>query len=350
MRRVVALAPAGQQVHASSLLRYGGMEVVAWFCGTCEGSADTRIMVATATPGEGFTPPVVVTGSEDVAHWNPVLAAGPDGRIWLFFKVGRRIDTWRTFVTCSLDGRGWESPRELVPGDEHGGRGPVRQAPVHWRGAWLAGGSREFWDPPRWDCFVDVSRDGGRTWQRHDIPLDHAICPGAGCIQPWLVPDHEGGLVALVRSSGGAVFRSRSHDGLSWSPLLPTGLANNNSGIAVVRTDSGRMVCIHNPGGTNWGPRNHLVLSVSDDSGSSWEQLSVVEKGLPFDGLDGAGCEEGVPTATGAAGVVTDGRGEFSYPSALLVQNRLTVTYTWQRRAIVIADMDVHADVGIHRT
>ncbi|RRD51002.1 sialidase family protein [Arachnia propionica] len=342
MRRLVAIAPPGRQVHGSSLLVTGGREHVAWFSGSHEGAPDTRIHVSLAARGESFGDPTVVTGMDGVAHWNPVLAAGPDGRIWLFLRVGERIDTWRTMVTTSTDGRSWETPRDLVPGDLSGGRGPVRQAPLQWRGAWWAGGSTECWDPLRWDCFVDRSRDGGRTWERIDLPLDHAACAGAGCIQPWLV-EVEDRLVALTRSSGGAVFRAESPDGVRWGALQPTGLANNNSGIAVTALDDGSLVCVHNPGGHDWGPRDRLVLSVSGDGGWTWREAAVLEDGMPLPGIAVDVRGDGVPTAAGVQGVVTDGRGEFSYPSIARDGSRLIISYTWQRQAIVVTDMDIGA-------
>lgn len=342
MRRVVAVAPPGHQVHASSLLVMDGREYVAWFSGSGEGAPDTRIHVADAARGRPFGAPTVVTGIDEVAHWNPVLAMGPDGRIWLFLRVGERIDTWRTMVTTSTDGRSWEAPRDLVPGDRSGGRGPVRQAPLQWRDAWWAGGSVECWDPLRWDCFVDRSGNGGRTWERIDLPLDHASCAGAGCIQPWLVEVGDR-LLAFTRSSGGAVFRAESPDGLSWGRLEPTGLANNNSGIAVTALADGRLVCVHNPGALDWGPRDRLVLSVSEDRGWTWREVAVVEDGMPLPGITADVHGDGAPTAARAEGVVTDGRGEFSYPSIARDGSRLTISFTWQRQAVVVTDVDVGA-------
>ena len=37
------------------------------------------------------------------AHWNPVLRRGDDGRIVLYFKVGRKIDIWKTYFCESRD-------------------------------------------------------------------------------------------------------------------------------------------------------------------------------------------------------------------------------------------------------
>ena len=99
--------------------------MAAWFAGTREGTPDNRIVLWR----DGATS-VLDTG-RDVAHWNPVLADGPDGLLWLFCKVGPRISEWITLVTRSPDGGAtWEPARELVPGDTSGGRGPVRTPPL----------------------------------------------------------------------------------------------------------------------------------------------------------------------------------------------------------------------------
>jgi predicted neuraminidase len=38
---------------------------------------------------------------------------------------------------------------------------------------------------------------------------------------------------------------------------------------------------------------------------------------------------------------VTSGAGEYSYPTAVLDGDRLLVSYTWQRRGIVLAEISL---------
>jgi predicted neuraminidase len=318
----------GRQCHASTVAVAGGRPVVAWFAGTREGTPDNRVHVA----GPGGTR-VLDTG-RTVAHWNPVLAPGPDGALWLFCKVGARISEWVTLVTRSHDGGGtWEPVRELVPGDRSGGRGPVKNPPlVTPDGLWLAPASVEEWgERPRFSPFVDVSADGGRTWERAPIPVDRSGLRGAGHIQPALWWGRSGP-VALMRSTEGFAHRSGSPDGgRTWTAAEPTGLPNGNSGLSAVALPSGRVACVHNPSTTDWGPRCPLVVSVSDDDGWSWRQALVLD-----DGADPAG-----GFAPGDGGVVTSGAGEYSYPTAVLDGARLLISYTWQRRGIVLAEVSV---------
>lgn len=315
----------GGQVHASTLLHLGPDFLVAWFAGSHEGAANSTVHVYSSNGGRIRA----IAPDDPLPHWNPVLAHGPDGRIWLVFKRGWRIDEWSTWVCHSVDdGRSWSAPAELVPGDRTGGRGPTRQAPLLVDGLWLAPGSVEVWDPPRWDSFIDVSDDAGRTWARTLLPLDHDAIRGAGCIQPCMLQLPGGELVVLTRSTAGAVFRSATRDPRRWPALEPTSLPNNNSGIAAVVLPDGRIVCCHNDATEDWGARSRLVLSVSDDGGVSWDCAGVV-----VDGGDAAG---GAPAGAAATGVITSGDGEYSYPCLQVVGDELWTTFTWQRRSIAL--------------
>lgn len=342
-RRWVAVDhPAWRQAHASTVVTAGGDILAAWFAGTREGTADNRVWLARRQDGGPWDDPVVVDAG-DVARWNPVLAPGPDGDLWLFLRRGARISTWSTWVRRSRDGgMSWSDAVEVVPGDV-GGRGPVKNPPVVAPdGAWLAPGSTEEWGRrPRWQPFVDRSPDGGRTWSAAPIPLDRPRLRGAGAIQPalWVA---DGVVHALLRSTEGHALRSSSADGgRSWSVAEATELPNNNSGLTVVALPGGRVACVHNPVAGDWGARCPLAVSVSGDDGRTWRQVLVVEDGVtPVD--DEPRLVPSPPPAGAAfdpadGGVGTDGTGEYSYPAAVLAGDTLLITSTWQRRGIVEA-------------
>jgi predicted neuraminidase len=324
------------QCHASTVAVAGGHRVVAWFAGTREGTPDNRVHIA------GPAGIHVLDTGRDLAHWNPVLAPGPDGALWLFCKVGARISEWITLVTRSHDGGAtWGPVRELVPGDRSGGRGPVKNPPLRTPdGRWLAPASVEDWgERPSFSPFVDVSADGGRTWERAPIPVDRSALRGAGHIQPALWWGTSGP-VALMRSTEGRAHRSSSPDGgRTWTAAEPTGLPNGNSGLDAVALPSGRVACVHNPSESDWGPRCPLAVSVSDDDGWTWRQVLVLDgeagPATPAAGFD-----------PGDGGVVTSGLGEYSYPTAVLDGDRLLVSYTWQRRGIVLAEVPLALRYG----
>ncbi|KAE8766130.1 sialidase family protein [Georgenia thermotolerans] len=346
-RRWVAVDhPGWRQAHASTVLAVDGGLVAAWFGGTREGTPDNRIWLAHRPAGALSWRGPFPLAEADEAHWNPVLAHGPDGAVWLFFKRGPLISRWTTWFCRSEDGgSSWSPPAELVPGDA-GGRGPVKNPPLLLDdGAWLAPASSERWDDaPVWDAFVDRSTDGGRTWTAAPVPLDRARLIGAGVIQPALW-QREGAVFALLRSTEGSAYRSWSDDGgVTWSPATATALANNNSGLTVAALPDGRVACVHNPVSESWGARCPLVVSVSADDGLTWRAAVTVEDGVtPFDDHPGRAPALPPPGAFSPAdaGVATTGVGEYSYPAALVDGDTFVITYTWQRRGIVEARVPI---------
>ncbi|MDQ4213508.1 sialidase family protein [Microbacterium capsulatum] len=339
------------QCHASTLIRSGDSVEVAFFAGTAEGTPDNRILMASSTDLATWTDPLRMDEGDAVAHWNPVLAHDPTGRLGLFYKHGALISAWSTRFRRRRDDRTWEPARELVPGDS-GGRGPVRNAPIVAAGRWFAPASTEDWEADGgavWESFVDVSADDGATWTALRIPLDRTALRGAGIIQPALWFDRRGGISALCRSTEGSVYLSRSigtaDDVRGFEPARPAGLPNNNSGLAVLALPDGRLVCAHNPVSGDWAARCPLGLSVSDDDGPTWRYALTVEDGVTRIG-DGPEPSDGsghAPTTASATGVVTTGVGEYSYPAIILDGERLLISYTWQRRGIVVADIPVAA-------
>jgi predicted neuraminidase len=293
--------------HASSLvLLDNGCILVAWFGGTREGADDVAIWTALRSQGR-WSPPRRVAKVRAHAHWNPVLLRAPDGRIHLYFKVGQRIPEWETWTCVSADGGStWSSPRELVYGDR-GGRGPVKNKPIILaNGDWLAGASLQA--DGVWDVFVDRSVDGGGSWQAgRRLELDHDQFSGAGVIQPTLWESAPGQVHMLMRSTGGRICRSDSGDGgHSWSPVRPTRLPSNNSGIDLARLDDGRLALVCNP--TSAPRRTPLAVLLSVDNGETWARRLDLET------------EDG----------------EYSYPAIIPTRVGMAVAYTWKRQRIAI--------------
>ena len=321
------------QCHASTAVTVGDSFVVAWFQGDHEGAANSRIWL-TCGKAKDWVPPSVVSG--DLAPcWNPVLHAQVSGALLLYFKVGRTISSWRTYLSVSVDGGlSWPQARPLIA-DGVGDRGPVRTPPLRLRsGRLLAGASTETWgDPPRWDAFVDRSDDDGFTWTRGaDIEIDHETFPGAGIIQPTLWQTPGGDIHLLARSTAGQLVQSSSRDdGRTWSPGVLSGVPNNNSAISACTLD-GAVYLAHNPTSGDWAARAPLVLSRSRDDGATWLPWTVLEPSLE--------AAEGEGYRPADSGVLTTGANEFSYPCLIRTRNGLAVSYTWQRRSIALAQLD----------
>jgi predicted neuraminidase len=327
--------PVTGHVHASTLvaLKDGGY-FAAWFEGSKEGAQDVAIYGAARKRCTWSEKHVLAKVNPSSPHWNPVLRRADDGRIELFFKVGRNCADWRTYVQESHDeGITWSTPRELVPGDVWGGRGPVKNKCLRLRtGRWLAPASREF-DPShplklcfQWRAFVDISDDDGRTWRKSkefpmpDVEADAKNPPGV--IQPTLWED-DNGIHALMRANDGWVWCADSVDeGETWSVCRHTSLANINSGLDCVRASDGRIYLVLNGKSANvygWGVRNHLEIKVSADGGKEWSTFATLADDAPKQ---------------------QDGRAtEFSYPA--IIESRtgvLAVTFTCNRRQIAFRE------------
>ncbi len=297
------------QCHASTLESLGsGRYILAWFAGSHEKNDDVGIWLSKGSPGKWSSPELLVKVRDD-PHWNPVLFNAPDGKLYLYFKVGKEIDDWETWVQYSEDeGDTWSKPQELVEGNR-GGRGPVRNHNlVLSDGTWLAPASIE--KNKVWNAFVDRSSDCGKTWAASDtLQLDRNIVLGEGVIQPALWESKEGHVHMLLRTSAGKIGRSDSNDyGKTWSPVELTDLPNNNSGIDVAQIDANTIALAYNPVGKNWGARYPMQVAVSFDNGKTWPMIEVVEQG--------------------------EGKNEFSYPSLIYEDGYLVLCYTWNRENV----------------
>ena len=312
--------------HASTLIRLSNGDILsAWFAGSWEKGPDVAIWMSRRTK-DGWQKPWIVADTRGIALWNPVLFQRQDGRIFLFYKEGATIPNWRTLVKISDDeGKTWTDSRELVEGDQIGGRGPVKNKCITLSdGTILAPASLE---GETWDAFVDISTDGGDSWNMSQlVPLrradyhvvdrlpDRRLCYGKGVIQPTLWESAPGKVHMLLRSTSSAIFRSDSEDGgKTWCTAYQSGLPNNNSGIDLVKLHNGNLVLAYNPTGNlpNYykGPRTPLVLSLSTDNGESWQQILTLE----------------------------NEPGGYAYPAIICddVHQELLLTYTWKRERIV---------------
>ncbi|MDO5416828.1 MAG: sialidase family protein [Lachnospiraceae bacterium] len=313
--------------HASTLVETKNHVVVAaWFGGSWEKGADVAIWMSRRVDGIWETPrkAAEVRGT---AMWNPVLFQKKDGTIQLFYKVGETIAEWKTWYMESGDeGVTFTEPRELVPGDVSGGRGPVKNKPIRLAdGTVLAPASLE---GGCWDAFVDISKDDGETWEKSELvpvrrggydiytvdqPYNKYRLFGKGIIQPTLWQDGEGAVHMFLRSTSSRIFRSDSVDGgRTWSMAYDTGLPNNNSGIDLTKLPNGDLILVYNPRENlpNYykGPRTPLTVAVSKDNGKSFEKLMDLETG----------------------------HGNYCYPSVICnEQNEVMITYTWNRDNIV---------------
>lgn len=302
--------------HASTVLPLpDGTVLAAWFGGTKEGKSDVDIWVARREEN-GWCEPQKISYAAKIPHWNPVLFLRENGEICLFFKVGRNIPSWRTFVSVSTDGgKSFGVPYELVKGDVSGGRGPVKNKCIRLEsGRVLAPASTE---NRGWNCLVDISDDDGKTWRKtpkirteREAPILNSLNAYTSnkipMIQPTLWESEKDKVHMLTRTPVGRIYRSDSEDGgETWCEAYATELPNNNSGIDLVKTPDGSLYLLSNPVEENWGERSPLTLQKSTDNGASWETVLTLE-------------EEKKDS-------------EFAYPAIEYFDGCLYITYTYER-------------------
>lgn len=296
------------QCHASTITETAdGNLVAAWFGGTAEKDDDVGIWYSVQKENK-WSKPKQAAKVNNTPHWNPVLMTDKQGVVHLFFKVGPEIPHWQTYWMNSKDGENWSKPEELVPGDK-GGRGPVKnKAIILEDGTWLAPASTELGE---WNSFADRSTDRGKTWTRsEDFEIDKSKLEGKGIIQPTFWESKPGHVHAMMRSSGGQIWRTDSTDGgKTWAPIYDTGLPNNNSGIDALSLEDGRVLLVYNPVGGNWSDRTPLDLAVSEDNGKTWETIAHLEADA-------------------------DKESEFSYPAIIRTSNGIAISYTYQRERV----------------
>ncbi len=113
--------------HATTVLPLpDGSVITAWFGGTKEGTTDVDIWYSRRDEN-GWSEPKSVCYKKHIPHWNPVLFLRENGEIMLFFKVGKQIHSWRTFVSISTDGgKTFGKPYELSAATEAAAEAPLK--------------------------------------------------------------------------------------------------------------------------------------------------------------------------------------------------------------------------------
>ncbi len=298
--------------HASTVLPLSdGSVVAAWFGGSAEGNNDVKIWVSIRENGKWAEPYSIAVDGEELPHWNPVLFLRENGEIILYFKYGKPIPNWVTYFCISKDGgKSFSKPQLLVPGDNDGGRGPVKNKAIRLNNGTVVAPASKETITKKWKCFVDISYDDGLTFEHSNFVLrPKKNLKPVGMIQPTLWED-EKGLHMFIRTNAGHIYRSDSRNGgKTWCKAYETPMGNPNSGIDITKLNDGTLILIMNPIFENWGDRAPLVLMSSKDGGETFEEIYQCES--------------------------TTGDHEFSYPAIVAVDNILHITYTHEREGIV---------------
>ncbi len=281
-------------VHSSSVTALPGGDLMAvWFAGSREGAADVQVRSACfdAQSGEWGAEQVLATrestrdgtGRYIRKLGNPVIALGPDQRLWMFY-VSVSVGGWATsainlMVSDDL-GRSWSAPRQLVTSPFFNISTLVRAAPVfHADGSIGLPVYHEFMG--KFAEYLYLSADGA-------VIDKFRISRGKHSLQPTIVPLDERRAVAMLRYAGDThhkVLASRTEDaGQTWSEPYPLQPSNPNSSLAAVGTDDqGLLVALNDL----QDGRFKLSLYGTDAGLSQWRPLVELDQspdplGQPF--------------------------------------------------------------------
>lgn len=304
------------ECHAATIAETPTGLVTAFFGGTKERNPDVCIYVSRKAQGaDKWTAPVnVANGIQNAtlryACWNPVLYQVPGGDLLLFYKVGPSPAKWKGWLVRSKDGGiKWSKPWALPEGF----LGPIKDQPVALPdGTLLCPTSAE---GNGWKVHFELARKDARKWEMAGpVPAADSL----RAIQPTILVLKDGTIEALCRSENRAILVTTSKDnGKTWSPLTPSTLPNNNSGIDGTTLADGRQLLVYNhvlpPAGKTKGERSPLNVSVSPD-GLNWLASLVLED---------------------------DHTGQYSYPSVIQSKDgKVHIVYTWYRKKIKYVELD----------
>ncbi len=287
--------------HASTITETASGLIASWFGGKEEKAPDVCIYAATNVKGTWNIPVMVADGvvqEKRYPCWNPVLFTKDNGEVVLYYKVGPDPRTWwGLFKTSNDNGKTW-SAENKIPDNL---LGPIKNKPVR-----LPDGKilypTSFETPQKWNVYIETSDQNLKEWKKIDIDNNNL-----NSIQPTIL-FHKGGKLQLIcRSRDKTINQSWSNDnGQSWSPIIPTQLPNNNSGIDAVTLKDGRHLLVFNPVIKG---RNILAVAVSND-GANWNGAILLEND-------------------------PNPKGEYSYPAVIQTKDGLVHTvYTWNRKLI----------------
>ena len=165
------------------------------------------------------------------------------------------------------------------------------------------------------DVFGTIKANGYRQFNTAFIEVPKKNGKRVDMIQPTLWED-ENGVHMFVITNAGRIYRSDSKTaGKTWCKAYETELLNNNSGIDAVSLSDGSLVLVSNPIGENWGDRSPLTLMRSFDGGKTFEEFYKLESKI--------------------------GDFEFSYPAITAVNKKLYITYTYERKTIKYAEIEI---------
>jgi predicted neuraminidase len=290
--------------HCSTLAEAANGDILClWYGGTYESSEDQALFLARLKKGEcAWSEPQRIVWNPEQPPGNAVIFRFPDGRmgiVWGRMESKRPIRRGSGWGECRLmqrvssdHGQTWSEDVELA-----GSFGWLpRNAPFTFSDSTFALPISGRVDG-RYGSFLLLLNADGVTWGQHGfIPRGE---------QPTVIQRENGELLCLTRGHP-RIGQSVSNDGgATWSPLERIELKCPDSGIAMTKLKSGRVLLVYND--TDQSDRTPFNLIQSRDDGKTWGDMKVLEADW----------------------------GEFSYPCIIQASDgTIHVSYTYRRYSI----------------
>ncbi|MFP4619998.1 MAG: sialidase family protein [Bacteroidales bacterium] len=285
----------------STAVSRGGRFWAVWYAGKTAGEDHNNyVVVATSTDkGKNWEEVLVIDPDDEgpVRAFDPEVWVDPDGQLWVFWaqqiKPSRssRSGVWAmTIQDPESDNPEWSKPRRLVDGVM------MCKPTVLSDGTWALPVS--FWHLMKESAKIVVSTDKGKTWDvRGGVHVPEKV---RNHDEHMIVERKDGSLWMFVRTNYG-IGRSISYDkGLTWSPLIPSGIQHPPARFFIRRLHSGNLLLVkHGPIDMQTG-RSHLMAYISTDDGISWSE------GLLLDQRSGVSYPDGQQTPDGNIHIIYD--------------------------------------------
>jgi predicted neuraminidase len=308
-----------KHVHSSSLVELpNGDLLIAWFEGSGERTADdVRIMGARMVKGNAkWSKPFELADTPFLPDCNPVLFLNSDKVLCLVW-IAVQANLWEQSIlkirkSKSYNNEGapewyWQDNILLKPGDDFaeevakkfpllpsstagwGGYAPkydsqiisAAKDPAKRSIGWMTRTKPleikdKHWVLPLYSdgfnlSMMAISHDDGETWIS-GLPL-----VGRGPIQPALIKQKNGTIMAFLRDSGDEPSRIQisvsDDEGKSWQPALKSNIPNTAS-VEVIKLSDGRWALVANDIEDG---RYRIGLFLSENEGDSWSKKFYIE-------------------------------------------------------------------------
>lgn len=274
-----------------------------WYAGSYESADDQALYLARLPKGQRiWTAPERVVWNPAAPPGNAIIFAGPDRRVWI---VWGRMEGSRP----TRRGSGWEQCRLMVRTSNDNGHTWTADEEMPDSYAWLPRNAPFVTNDGRFALpisghvdsvyagFLLVLGPDNRTWKRIGL-MPHGE-------QPTVIQRSNGELLCLMRGHPRILQSVSSDGGATWTTPKRTELKCPDSGIAMTKLKSGRVLLAYND--TDQDARTPFDILQSTDDGATWGDMKVIEQDW----------------------------GEFSYPCIVQSTDGMVhLTYTYRRFSI----------------